>query len=74
MTEDVTPKEPVGAQHLGDGAYISYDGWHYWLGANSAGNMTVALEPSVLENMMRYIRVHHPNKARDLISVLEGHK
>ena len=43
-------------QHLGDGVYASFDGYHVWLAANHRGNRSlIALEPSVLDNLHGYI-------------------
>jgi len=41
-------------QYLGDGVYASYDGYHIWLAVNDHRNVVVALEPQVLEALIRY--------------------
>lgn len=41
-------------QYLGDGVYASYDGYHIWLAVNHHTNKVVALEPAVLEALVRY--------------------
>ncbi len=42
--------------YLGDGCYVSYDGWQFWLYANSLGSHErVALEPAVLQAFLDYV-------------------
>jgi hypothetical protein len=45
--------EPV---YLGDGVYASFDGYQVWLAANHHENKVVALEYSVMVNLIRYAR------------------
>jgi hypothetical protein len=40
--------------YLGDGVYASFDGIHIWLAANHPENKTVALDPSVFDNLVAY--------------------
>lgn len=40
--------------YLGDGVYASFDGYHIWLAANHHENKVIALEPPVLEALIRY--------------------
>lgn len=40
--------------YLGDGVYASFDGFHIWLAANNPNNKTVALDPSVFDNLVAY--------------------
>lgn len=40
--------------YLGDGVYASCDGHHIWLAANHHANKVIALEPAILDNLMRY--------------------
>jgi len=44
-------------EYLGDGAYVGYDGYHIWLYTTNGLYVTneIALEPSVLENLQRWI-------------------
>lgn len=35
---------PMPPEHLGDGAYASFDGWYLWLGANHPSSQLVALD------------------------------
>lgn len=41
-------------QYLGDGVYASFDGYHINLAVNDRRNHVVALEPAVLEALVRY--------------------
>jgi hypothetical protein len=44
----------LSSQHIGDGVYVSCDGYHLWLAANHHENKVVALEPSVLKALCDY--------------------
>jgi hypothetical protein len=41
-------------EHLGDGVYVSFDGYQIWLAANHHENKVVALEPDVIMRLIRY--------------------
>jgi len=41
-------------EHLGDGVYASFDGWHIWLAANHHLNKVIALEPAVFDRLVDY--------------------
>ncbi len=43
-------------EHLGDGVYISFDGYQWWLAVNNHQNKVVALEPAVVRNLSDYVR------------------
>ena len=38
--------------HLGDGVYLSFDGYQLWLAANHHENRVIALEPGVFKNLI----------------------
>ena len=38
--------------YIGDGVYLSNDGYQLWLAANHHENKTIALEPAVFENFV----------------------
>jgi hypothetical protein len=40
--------------YLGDGVYVSFDGYQIWLAANDPNNDVVALEPSVFVRLIQY--------------------
>jgi hypothetical protein len=40
--------------YLGDGVYASFDGYQIWLAVNHHTNNVVAIEPNVMESLMRY--------------------
>jgi hypothetical protein len=45
--------------YLGDGLYVSFDGWHVCLRApRSEGNHWIALEPMVYQNLKRWMEAH----------------
>ena len=41
-------------KYLGDGVYVSFDGFQIWLAVNSDSNKVVALEPDVMDRLIRY--------------------
>ena len=41
-------------KHIGDGVYVSYDGYHIRLAVNHHENHVVALEPEVMEELIKY--------------------
>ena len=41
-------------EYLGDGVYVSWDGYQLWLAANHHDNKVVALEPEVLFQLIQY--------------------
>jgi hypothetical protein len=41
-------------RHIGDGVYVSFDGFQIWLAVNDHRNRVVALDPSVLQQLVRY--------------------
>lgn len=43
-------------RHLGDGVYVSFDGYQLWLAVNDHRHKVVALEPSVLAALTEYAR------------------
>lgn len=45
---------PLDDEHLGDGVYVSFDGWHFWLAANDHRNKVIALEPTVFDRLIDY--------------------
>lgn len=53
MTDKPTPPEP---QHLGDGVYVSFDGYHLNVAVNHHENHAVSLEPAVLRQLLAYAR------------------
>lgn len=42
--------------YLGDGVYVSFDGYQLWLAANNHENKVIALEPQVFENLINYAK------------------
>lgn len=40
--------------YLGDGVYAHHDGYHVWVSVNHHNNTVVALEPSVLQNLISF--------------------
>jgi hypothetical protein len=43
-------------QYIGDGVYVTFDGYHFWL-RTPRGNVwhEIALDPGTLENLFSYI-------------------
>jgi hypothetical protein len=44
---------PPGPDYLGDGVYVSHDGFQLWLGLQARQQM-IALEPEVFKALVRY--------------------
>ena len=44
--------------HIGDGVYLSFDGYQYWLAVNHHDNKVVALEPDVLQALIDRVKKH----------------
>lgn len=44
--------------YLGDGVYLSFDGFQYWLAANHHENKVIALEPNVLNALFHKTKEH----------------
>ena len=42
--------------YLGDGVYISHDGYQFWIAVNDHRNKVVALEPEVFDRLIEYKR------------------
>lgn len=54
---EVAPRQPViEPEHLGDGVYVSFDGYQLWLAVNDHNNKVVALEPGVVVALLAYAR------------------
>ena len=43
-------------EYLGDGVYVSFDGFQIWLAANHHENRVIALEPEVMHALIQYAR------------------
>ncbi len=52
--------------HLGDGAYVEFDGYGYMLMANSHSNPTdrVYLEPPVFESLILFVKYWEEEKKK----------
>lgn len=49
--------ERPGPEYVGDGVYVSFDGYHFWLHLGSHDSPpVVALEPDVLVGLVSYVR------------------
>lgn len=58
----------VRETHLGDGAYAGLDangGHQIWLGANDHRNMSVALGPREIFNLVEWLRREAPHIAQE---------
>jgi hypothetical protein len=53
--------------YLGDGVYLSFDGWHYWLAVNHRENRVVALEPAVSQLLINVLQ-RHMNRGLDALA------
>lgn len=44
-------------EHIGDGVYASFDGYHIWLKVQRGFDVeSIALEPQVWEELQRYVQ------------------
>lgn len=56
---------PENIEHLGDGAYAWFDGWHVCVAAERDGiTHWVALEPGVLGALNQFARKHYATEAK----------
>lgn len=46
------------SEHIGDGVYISFDGFQYWLAANHHENKVIALEPTTFHDLVDRMSEH----------------
>lgn len=54
--DDVAPQLPVGETYLGDGLYVSFDGYQLWLRApRDDGDHMVALDAATYEALTEYV-------------------
>jgi hypothetical protein len=52
---DVTPKQPIPDDYLGDGVYASFDGYYIILDLRGQDSTTrIALEPMVMQALWNY--------------------
>ncbi len=51
------PYDDPTCRYLGDGVYVTFDGWQVWLHTDRAdeGMHTIALEPTVFADLMKYV-------------------
>jgi len=54
MNEDLL--EWMKPRHIGDGVYVSFDGYHINLAVNHHNNHVAALDPDVSEALVNYIK------------------
>lgn len=49
-------------EHLGDGVYASFDGYHVWLDLRAQDDFTrIAIEPRVMTALIRYYHRAYPS-------------
>lgn len=60
--------------HIGDGVYLSHDGFQFWLAANHQQNKVVALEPEVVFHLVRSIVRYKPAYIDGLENILNYEK
>jgi len=53
---DVIPRPPAPPEHVGDGVYVSFDGWHVNVAVNDHRNHAVAFDPYALRGLIEYAR------------------
>lgn len=59
------PGDKPNSEHIGDGVYLSDDGFQLWLAVNHHSNNVVALDPQVFEALvhrgLERMRTIYPN-------------
>lgn len=50
--------EIMAPVHLGDGAYVSHDGYQFWLGANHHTSKLVALDDHAMKALFEHWERH----------------
>lgn len=67
------PAPPWERTYLGDGCYLSHDGWQIWLAANHPSNPVIAIDPAVFGSLLECV-LRHPGHHRDvLLRTIERH-
>lgn len=58
--------------HIGDGVYVSDDGFQMWLAANDHNNKVIALEPEVFKELLRAAaKVWGPEAVAGILSIVD---
>lgn len=58
--------EAINKEYLGDGVYAAFDGYNVWLTTpRQNGTHEIALEPEVLDKLLRYVRQWRPDFGKD---------
>ena len=52
----MSDKEKENDVHLGDGVYVSFDGYYFWLAVNHHENKVIALEDFVVDRLIKYVK------------------
>lgn len=58
MSASAEPSPILPPAYLGDGVYLSHDGWHLWFAANHPAHTVVALDPAVFGELLAYVARH----------------
>lgn len=45
----------IKPRYIGDGVYLSFDGFNVWVAVNDATNNVVAMEPSVIDAFVDFV-------------------
>jgi hypothetical protein len=58
MSKETTDLPECNAEtYIGDGVYVSFDGWQVWLRApREEGDHRIALEPEVYQSLHQWLR------------------
>ena len=57
--------------HIGDGVYLSHDGFQYWLAVNDHRNKVIALEPQVVASFVETV-CNHDDRMSEIIRRARG--
>jgi hypothetical protein len=52
---DVSPKSEYPERYIGDGVYVSFDGYQLWLSTADGSGCRIALEPGVYSALKAYV-------------------
>ena len=51
--------------YVGDGVYLSFDGYQYWLAVGNHENKVVAFEPTVFRDLVAKVGTHRAQLAKE---------
>lgn len=59
------PDRPDHGEYLGDGVYVSFDGYQLWLAEGHHEHRVIALEPEVFNKLVAYSKRIYRRKTNE---------